>query len=356
MADATELLKSITPKKREQFHISFMNMLNICQLRTMFRYKLGIRRPPSAYLHVGSAVDKSVAEDLQNKINTGELLKRADAIEIAAATFESKEAAEPFELDPDEKKEGVSKEAAKGEALDKSVALAGLHYDEAAPKIKPAHVQRKFAINMDSWLRQRAKQLHADADEEDDLDAAKILHAEAAAMNSAARLGTDFAGEVDVTEIWTRGEVYPEVDPAFAGKPEIIHIRDTKTSGKSPSSDSAEDSNQLITYGLASLVLDKKLPDETALDYLVRTPKKHDLKYVPRTSTCSMDDINVLLFRFARAVHAWHTACKTGSFLPANSDDWHCSEKFCGYWNSCPAAKRGKSILVNIDAKNANCK
>jgi len=339
MSDAVEALKSITPRKRQQFHQSFMATLNVCQLRAMFRYKLGIRRPPLAYLYVGSAVDASVTQDLQHKINTGELMKRQDVIDVAASTFESKESAEPFELDLEEKKQGISKDAAKGEALDKSVALAGLHYDQAAPVIQSKYVARRFSIDMDSWLRKRAKQLHKAGDEEADSDAAKILHAEAAAMNSAARIGTDFAGEIDVVEIIPPPEKF---DTTATG----LVVRDTKTSKRTPSEDSAEDSTQLVSYSLATLVLDKKLPDGVVLDYLVRTDKRHDLKYVPRTSTVSMDDINVFLFRFSRAVHAWATACKTGAFLPANTDDWHCSERFCGYWDLCPAAKRPKSMAV----------
>lgn len=340
MPDVAQELKNITPKKRRQFHQSFMSMLGVCQIRAHFRYNLGIRRPPSAYLYVGSAVDASVTQDLQNKIDTGELLNREDAIDIAASTFESKESAEPFEIELSEKKEGISKEAAKGEALDKTVSLAGLHYDKAAPTIRPKYVQRSFAIDMDSWLRVRAKQLHSDADNQQDSDAAKILHAEAAAMNSAARIGTDFAGAIDVIEEYSQ-----DVLDETYGVTSLV-IRDTKTSKRTPSEDSAEDSNQLVSYGLATLVLDKKLPDATVLDYLVRTPKRHDLNYVPRTSTVTMEDINVFLFRFARAIHAWHSANKTGAFLPANTDDWHCSEAFCGYWDVCPAAKKPHTVAV----------
>lgn len=294
------------------------------------RYNLGIRRPPSVYLHVGSAVDESVTQDLQSKIDTGELLKRQDAIDIAATTFETKEARDPFEIDLSEKKDGVTKEQAKAEALDKSVALAGLHYDKAAPVINPKHVQRRFSINMDAWFRNRGKQLHNDAEAEQDSSASKVLHAEARAMNSAARIGTDFAGAIDVVEEQSDGLV----------------IRDTKTSKRTPSETSAEDSTQLVSYGMATLVLDKQLPKSTVLDYLVRTQKRHDLSYVPRSSTVSMDDINVFLFRFARAVHSWNTACKTGSFLPANEDAWQCSEAWCGYWGICPAARRPKTVAV----------
>lgn len=354
MTDVLQELASIMPKQREQFHQSFMRTLSVCQLQAMYRYQLGIRRPPAAYLHVGSAVDASVGADLGNKIATGELLKRDDAIGIAEQTFDAKEESDPFELDPEEKKEGVSKDQAKGEAKDKAVALAGLHYDKVAPVIKPSHVARKFSINMDSWLKHRAKELHKAGDLEQDVGAAKILHAEARAMNSAARIGIDLAGEIDVQEKY-RTAADPSMRvvhvPEGMEMPEgywaeLISVRDTKTSGKSPSETSAEDSNQLVTYSFATLVLDKTIPDSVTLDYLVRTPKRHDLKYVPRSTTVNRDDINVLLFRFSRAVHAWHAACKTGAFLPANPDDWHCSERFCGYWGMCPAAKRPKSSPV----------
>jgi hypothetical protein len=354
MSDAVKALASITPKMRVQVHQSFIRMLSVCQLQAFFRYELGIRRPPAAYLHVGTAVDKSVTGDLQNKITHGELLKRSEAVGIAEDTFDLKMNQEPIELEPADKLAGKSKEQVVSEAKEKTLDLAGLHYDRVAPTLKPSHVARRFSIDMDTWLKKRAKQLHQAGDEEQDLDAAKILHAEGRAMNSAARIGIDLAGEIDVQETYQRA-----VDPTMS----VVHIpdtvrmadgfyekavvvRDTKTSGKSPSEDSAEDSNQLVTYSLATLVLDNQLPSEVSLDYLVRTPKRHDLKYVPRSAKVDMSDINVMLFRFARAVHSWNVAKKTGAFLPANSDDWHCSANWCGYFQTCPAARRPKSVQV----------
>lgn len=332
----------MSEKKRRQIHQSFMRMVSTCQMQAMYRYLLGIRRPPSAYLHVGTAVDKSIGFNLQHKIDELELAKRSDVIDLAASIFDERQEKEPIELDPEEKAEKKSLELVLGENRDKTVDLAGLHYDKAAPEIKPSHVARGFAINMDSWLRKRAKQLHAAGDQEIDEDAAKILHREAAAMNSASRIGIDFAGEIDVQE----SELLPSLDGNQDRLPVVCRVRDTKTSGKSPDKESAEDSAQLIGYSLATLVMDKTLPGEVTLDYLVRTPKRHDLKYVPRSTTVNMSDINVFLFRFARTVHSWHTACKTGSFLPANPDDWHCSQKFCGYFDQCPAAKRPKLIQI----------
>lgn len=330
MPDASKALASITPKKRQQIHTSFMDVLSRCEMQAMYIYLLGIRRPPRAFLHVGTGVHRSVEEDLRNKITTGELLKRADAIEIAGATFSSCADKDPIELEPDEKAEQKSVLQVLGEAKDKTVALAGLHYDKAAPELKPKLVEHSFSIDMDKWLRGRAKQLHAAADLETDAGSAKMLHAEGAAMNSAARLGIDLAGKRDIVE---------EVDGD-----EIV--RDTKTSSKSPNKGLADDSDQLSTYSLASLVFNKKLPKGVALDYLVQTPARHDLKYVPLTSSRSMEDINVLLFRFARAVHSWHSACKTGSFLPARSTDWWCSESFCAFTDRCPAFKRPKVVVV----------
>jgi hypothetical protein len=358
MSDATDALKSITPKKREQLHVSGMNMMSDCGLRFYFRYVLGIRRPPAAYMHIGTAVDESIARDLENKIQHGVLLPRNDTLGIAEATFDARQEKEPIELEPEEKKEGKSLQIVLGEAKDKTVALAGLHYDEAAPKIQPSHVQRKFSINMDSWMRKRAKQMHQDADEEDDPYRAKLLHSEASALNASARIGVDLAGEQDVVETMHAVDLSNNVTQHSS----TLHIRDTKTSGKSPVSTVADDSDQLTIYSLASLVLDKKLPDLLVLDYLIYTPKRHDTKYVPVTTTRTMDDLNVALYRFSNAIHAY----RRGVFVPAKADWWGCSEKYCGYFGICPAAKRPKLIQIekplgatekkeNIDAGARDC-
>jgi hypothetical protein len=351
MTDATKALAAITPKQREQLHISGINMLNECGKRFEFRYILGIRRPPAVFMHIGSAVDDSVSRDLQHKIDTGELLTRDDAIEVASSTFDARQAKDPIELEADQK--GQSVETVLGEAKDKTVALAALHYDKAAPIIQATHVQRKFSIDMDGWLRKRAKSLHASADEEQDEYKSKILRSEAKALNAASRAGLDLAGEQDVVEQY--------LDYERGTSDATLTIRDTKTSGKSPTKSLmdgnqypgiADDSDQLTTYALASLVLDKKLPDLMVLDYLVYTPARHDTKYVPTRTTRNMDDLNVFLNRFANAVHAY----RRGIFTPAKADWWGCSEKYCGYWSMCPYAKRPHQLsipkpLVQIEAQ-----
>lgn len=351
MSSTVNALKSITPKKREQLHISAMNMLSECGKRFEFRYVLGIRRPPAVFMHVGTAVDTSVSMDLGYQIAHKELMKRDDVIEIAATTFDQRADKEPIELDPDDKREGKTVPQVLGEAKDKSVALAGLHYDTAAPEIAPnvTHVQRKFSIDMDSWLRKRARALHDQGEKETEKYRAKLLHSEAAALNAASRSGLDLAGEQDIVETIVAD---PEKFPLLEGSlPKGLVIRDTKTSGKSPTKSLmdgnknpgiADDSDQLTTYALASLVLDGKLPDLMVLDYLVYTPARHDTKYVPTKTVRTMDDLNVFLNRFSNAVHAY----RKGIFVPAKADWWGCSETYCGYWGMCPYAKRPKLVQL----------
>src|ERR1700756_3447920 len=175
-ASLTELEKLI-PKSnlRQQLHISGVNMLTDCGYRFMFRYMLGIRRPPSAYMHVGTATDDSVHGNLNHKIETEEPLPRPEAIGLAEASIDLLLDREPIELDPDEKREGKSLEIVKGEAKDKTVNLAGLHYDQAAPQIQPWRTRRKFSIDMDKFLRQRAKQLHELGEQSVEKQGAKIL-------------------------------------------------------------------------------------------------------------------------------------------------------------------------------------
>ncbi len=348
-------------KQRRQIHVSGVNMMNDCGQRFLFRYILGIKSPPNAFLLVGKSTDESVTRDLDHKIETGELLRREDVLEISAAKFEEEQKNEPIELDQDEKKEGKSLEQVLGEAKDKAVCLSGLHHDEAAPKIQAVKTRRKFSVDMDAFLRNRARELHQAGEQAPDKYAAKLLHSQAQSLNAAARDGMDFVGEQDIQEI-VRVPYDPtvvRVQDLDSREPEddyseFLVIRDTKTSAKSPTpsfldgndkAGTADESEQLTAYAVASHVIDGKLPDRMVLDYLVRTnAAKPTVKYVPTATTRSMDDVQVFLNRFTNLIHAM----KTGVFVPANQSWWGCSEKWCGYASICPYFKKPKSVLVNI--------
>jgi hypothetical protein len=336
-------------KQRKQIHVSGVNMLNDCGQRFLYRYILGIKSPPNAFLLVGKSTDESVSCDLDHKIETGELLKREDVLEISAAKFEQEQKNEPIELDQDEKKEGKSLEQVLGEAKDKAVTLSGLHHDEAAPSIQAVKTRRKFSVDMDAFLRNRAKELHLAGEQAPDKYAAKLLHSQAQSLNAAARDGVDFVGEQDIQEIL-------KVQQLDSGEPgELLVIRDTKTSAKSPvpsfldgndKAGTADESEQLTAYAVASHVIDGKLPDRMILDYLVRTnAAKPTIKYIPTATTRNMDDVQVFLNRFANTIHAM----KTGVFVPANQSWWGCSARWCGYFEICPYSKKPKLVQITKD-------
>lgn len=334
-------IRSITSKdkQRKQIHISAVNMANDCGQRFVFRYLLGIKRPPNAFLLVGKSTDESVTQDLDHKIETGELLSRADVLGISAAKFEEEQKNEAIELDADEKKEGKSLEQVLGEAKDKAITLSGLHHDDAAPQINPTKTRRKFSIDMDRFMRGRAKELHKEAGDRPDKFSQKLLDGQATALNSFAKDGIDFVGEQDIQEVIGN----------------FLIIRDTKTSAKSPTPSImdgsskpgiADESEQLTAYATASYVVDGKLPDKMVLDYLVRTnAATPTVKYVPTATVRDMDDVNVFLNRFTNLIHAM----KTGVFTPANQSWWGCSQKWCGWFDICPYSKKPKLVQITTE-------
>jgi hypothetical protein len=320
-------------KLRQQLHVSGMNQARNCGIQFMFQHILGIPRPPRSHLHTGTATHQSIAANLTNRIQSGELLSKEDAMGVAEGAFDYLQQREPIEPDPDEKAEGLSADQVVGDAKDKAVNLAGLHCESVAPSIHvsnelPVEVQvsRRFSINMDMFLRLRASELHKQAEDALTTYDRKILHSVATSLNSQARKGIDLCGEMDIRE--TDGTT--------------VIIRDSKTSGKSPNKSAADDSDQLSCYAVAETVLNKKLPDAVILDYLVQTPKRKDLKHVPLVSKRDAKDNQVFLNGFVAVQHA----IKTGVFLPANPDWWGCSPKYCPYWDRCEYAHRPKLIQI----------
>jgi len=176
----------------------------------------------------------------------------------------------------------------RGEAVDKSVRLSLLHHGGLASRLDPTHVQRKWRIELDGYP-------------------------------------FDLIGFIDIQE-------------------SAVSVRDTKTSKKSPHTGIAGTDNQLTLYALAVQVLDGEPPEYVALDYLVdlKTPKIKSL-----ISTRNDDDFRVILRRVENAIRT----IEAGVFVPANQNDWACSERFCGYFRTCPYTRNPKSVsLVEMTA------
>lgn len=322
----TSPLESITPKVRKQLHQSGTAMLGKCGIQFEFRYLKGLKRRPSAYLICGSATDAAVSTDLNHKIQTGELEQESTILDVARDTVANHPERDNIQLDEDE--QGMSLQQVLDETKDKAVRLVGAHHGKIAPTLHPTHVSRKFSLNLDSWLRGKAKELHAKAEDADNKWLEKTLHRQASYLNVAAREGYDFVGEQDIVERTTEDT-------------DILIIRDTKTSKKSPSKTVADESTQLSAYALASKVLDGKLPDAVVLDYLIDL--KRETKVDSISSRRDEEQVNAYLNRLVNSI----VSIQSGVFVPAPDTAWWCDQRYCGYHSICPHVKRSVTTVGN---------
>lgn len=259
-----------------------------CGLIWENRYVKGIKSPPGIAAVVGKATHESVEANLRGRIGGGEAMPLAQAKAIAGDALSRAWADEAPLLSAEDREKGVDK--VRGEAIDKSVALAGLHHAEVAPNITPAAVELPFRLELE------------DAE-------------------------YDIVGYKDIVE-------------------ESGVIRDTKTTGKSPSADAAEKSDQLAVYAWDAAVSGNPAP-EVALDYLVSTKVPKYLPLIAKPDEIDFERVRV------RAAAVWK-GIKAGVFIPAPRDSWICAPKWCGYWNDCPHGARGATVVPVTRARHVN--
>lgn len=228
------------PPGRAQLHYSGLDRLQGCGEAFRRIYIEGSTQDANVSMMVGTAVDKSVARNIGNKILTGALLTIDQVESIARDSFEIEWKLRDRVLSPEERLAGEA--AVKGAGVDKSIRLARLHYREIAPTINASHVQRKWAISIPGFQ-------------------------------------FDLVGEIDIQEFAKR-------------------IRDTKAKGKSPNENEVHYSDQLTLYHLAVKVLDKVDVEEVVLDCVI--DNKTPVAKVYR-STRDADDHRVMLNRVERA-------------------------------------------------------
>lgn len=267
-----------------QLHVSGLNTLSKCGIQFEERYILGKRTPSSVSAAIGTAVDASVTTNLQEKIGSGLLLPEEQVKDIARDALLREWAASEVEESPEDAEDGI--EFSRDKAIDRSVTLAGFHYENLAPIIKPTHVQRAWTLDIRG-------------------------------------LPIQLAGTIDVQE-------------------GLDSINDTKTSAKSPVKTLADNSLQLTTYALAVKAHDGQIPKAVRLDYLVMTPKRGDTKLVQLQSSRTDKDFGPLLERVYQA----HRQIESGIFTPAPPDAWWCSKKFCPFFSNCRFAVRPISVAA----------
>jgi len=259
----------------------------------------GEPEPTSPAAIRGSAVHHVAKVALRRKLRAENQNAALPSIEeakaLAADDFEERwKAADLRIMDAEEDGADVLAKA-RGESKDTAVALAGYHVGSVAPGMTVVAVERKITV----------KPRNSDL----------VIH------------GTlDLVVEALSTPPWPLGH-----EPA-----EDIH--DLKTGTKSPQRDAAHRSQQLSMYALIRLAETGKAVDGLVLDHVYRTPGLGLLKHVEQRTTRDQGDFDALVNRINVATEA----VTRGTFLPADPTSWFCSQKWCGYWPTCPYVRRGK--------------
>jgi hypothetical protein len=254
--------------------ISRVNTLYRCGMQYHFRYVEGIVSAPGVSAIVGKGTHRANASDLMHKMDSGELLPLDEVKAIAADATKREWSDQPPTLDDEEKAKG--EEAVKGEAVDKTVVLAELYHTKVAPTIEPLGIEKEATVDLSNG---------------DQLFMIKDLETP-------------------------------------------THVRDTKTSGKSPDANAADVSLQLTAYLWESSL--RGQPKSGALDYLVstKTPKQVTLETMRGEA-----DFAAL----ARRLDLASSVIQSGLFSPCPPDSWACNPKWCGYWSRCPFGERGRT-------------
>jgi hypothetical protein len=267
---------------RVRYSKSGIAMYMRCGEQYRRRYLLGERRPPGVAAKVGHGVHRGVEMDLRAKLATATLLSLDEHAAItrdAVVKSWAEEAPDLAALDPEERARGTA--ALQGDAIDKAIRLGAAHHSVLAPTIYPVALEEHYV-------------------------------AELAGMG----LDFDLHGIVDIEE--------------------AHGLRDTKTSGKSPVANAADESIELTHYAVLKRAVDGRTPDRVSLDTLVAL--KSGPKVVTSESRRRDTDIRSYLSR----VQVIHEAIQRGVFVPADPQHWACSAKFCGYFEDCPFGRAGR--------------
>jgi len=121
------------PSDRQHFSHSQLGMLRRCEQQWCYRYALGIKRPPSAAMTIGSAFNDGITYNLARKIDSGVDLPTSEVVEVAVTGLENRhdstEWDEPFDAVKDE-----------------MPGLVTVFQEEAAPDIHPVAVEEEIRV------------------------------------------------------------------------------------------------------------------------------------------------------------------------------------------------------------------
>jgi len=119
-------------------------------------------------------------------------------------------------------------------------------------------------------------------------------------------------------------------------------VIDFKTAGKKKNQADADESIQLTVYAAAFHAMSGMPAESVKLDCVIQTKTK------TYRQVLESDRIEADFAALAERINMMNTAIQAGVFLPAPPDAWWCSEKWCGYFRTCPYTRQGQRELVEL--------
>ncbi len=265
---------------------SLLNMAAKCMKMVDYRHLQGIKIPPAAAAHRGTAVHEAAERDAYLIMETQARLSVDELQDIAANAFhESIEKNGVYFSN----EEAPNSKQVLSHAKDEAVKAAALYGECVSPRIgKPIEIEKELVVEVDG-------------------------------------LSYPLGGTLDL--------VHMIGDEAFIG--------DLKTTGKKPDLNIATHSIQAPLYGLLAEHALGLQNYEFEYDFLVVQKTKRENVRVRAIITPEHQQGVI------ERAKVFENYLKTGSFMPAAPGSWWCSESWCGYYGLCPYGKRqAKQIVV----------
>lgn len=271
-------------ERRKALHYSHLSSLAKCGHAFFLSYVEKLKVPPGIALAVGTSVHDVAAKNLTAKSLGNPTMSLEQVRDESRKSFDV-EWGKGVGLSPEEVAAGL--DVVKGEAIDKTVRLAGLHATAFVPTLRPSigGVERQWRISVDGFP-------------------------------------FDLCGTADLIEKRETDEAGNVTAPSA--------VRDLKTSKASPNKNIAGVSAQLSMYAMAVEILDEEAPDTVALDYLIdnKTPKALTLQSERRP-----EHIEALWHRIENAA----LVIEKEIYTPADpATSWWCAPTWCGYARTNP--------------------
>ncbi len=264
---------------------SKISTADLCGQLYFYRYVEKLKRTPTASLLRGRGPHAASEQNYIAVLQHGTPLSVKDVRDISAESARSAIRTEGVRLDA---AYDTTLRRLPGLLVDESADLAGLHRQQIAPHVDPAHVELKIELAPSpAWP-------------------------------------FTFVGVLDV------------IDTAR-------QIRDLKTKRKAPPGDAAATSGQITAYELLYRAHFGEPSAGQKLDFIWRTPARRELKSV--TQTTSRDTHH--LAQFAVRVQRLHKALEAEVYIPAAAGDWICSERWCQFTDICPVYNAGRERVTS---------